>query len=65
MSVSLFSALETPFIAFDVQYSHDPHDGVANHDIMKFDAVSTNVGNAYNPKNGMFQVGVTTPCCQK
>ena len=59
-----FPASQTPFVAFDVHYSHDPYNGVANHDVMKFDVVEANVGNGYNPQNGMFQVGSKAPCCQ-
>ena len=63
--VGVVSALQTPFTAFDVQYSNDPHAGVADHDVMKFDVINTNVGHAYNPQNGMFQVGFTKQCCQR
>lgn len=65
--VACFPASQTPFVAFDVHYSHDPYNGVHdpyNHDVMKFDVVAANVGNGYNPQNGMFQVGSKAHCCQ-
>nr|KAG5702287.1 hypothetical protein BaRGS_002954 [Batillaria attramentaria] len=52
-------ALQTPFVAFDVQYKDDPHNNVASHDILKFDAISMNIGNAYTASNGMFQAPVS------
>ncbi|KAK7087967.1 complement C1q tumor necrosis factor-related protein 3-like [Littorina saxatilis] len=52
-------ALQSPFVAFDVQFKDDPHNGVLDHEIIKFDSVVTNIGNAYNLHNGMFQAPVT------